>query len=141
EMNHNHEIAMKKLDLELAKLQASIALSRAEFEDNKHRKDREYDESVSFRNNALSNLGKIAQAAAGAMGSAGVGMKVDPEDEVADIGEDAREQPAPTADKEPKATVKNFPCQFCHTMLTVPPGSGEVECSNDQCKAKYKIDI
>jgi hypothetical protein len=41
--------------------------------------------------------------------------------------------------KEPKATVQSFPCQFCQTMIQVPPEGGVVECG--KCKARFNIEV
>lgn len=119
QMKQNHEMAIKHLDMELAKMNQEFQLKMAEFSDGKALRWREYEDKKAFRHDGLTGfqdlIGAVSQGISQDMGVSG------------------------GAEESMGASVSNFPCEFCGTTIEVPPGGGKVTCPNPECKAEFNI--
>jgi len=149
-LQQEHEMAMKKIDLEMLKMKQDADIKMLEFKDNRDQKLREYEDNRKFKGDAMSTLEDIAAAAAAATGSSGdkeeMSFSAEGHDEVR-VSKSPKFKPGPPASlaQTPpaesatyEATLLSFPCQSCKTEVLVPEEGGGVVCSN--CGAKYNVD-
>lgn len=129
-MRQNHELAMKRLDLEIEKMKSEYSWKLQEWKDNREIKLQEYEDSKKMRDGAFGVIGDIAAAASAAFGGG------EPNSIAAQPGQ---VQPAPGQDRQFEAFIVNFPCQLCHTVIAVPAGAPKVKCPNPECGTEYEI--
>lgn len=128
-MRQTHEMGMKKLDAEIAKMNAELKIRMAEFDDNRETKRMEYEDSKKFRDNAFGAVTDIAAAAAEGFKSKtgeGIGTQVQP----------AANQPA-QSEPEVMVAIKSFPCQSCGGEIAMPASGEDVICP--ECGVHYAL--
>jgi hypothetical protein len=131
-MEMEHEATMKRLDMEMTKMNQDLQIRLAEFKDNHETKVREYEDSRNFRENAVSQITDIAQAAvAGFKNKTGGGVAAQPGQE------QHAEEPAPSGGAGIMAAIESFPCQNCGTKLAVPEKGDKVVCP--ECDTTYTL--
>jgi DNA-directed RNA polymerase subunit RPC12/RpoP/predicted Holliday junction resolvase-like endonuclease len=133
-MKQNHEVNMKKLDLELQKMQTDLQLKLAEIADAAKWKEREYSEGSEFKKNALTQVTDVASAAVAAFNArnAGAGGAI--------TGQPGQQQMTgqdTPPGKGVTAVVRSFNCQKCGTEIVVPEDGSEVKCPTPGCGVKY----
>ncbi len=128
----DHEATMKKMDMELQKMNQDLQIRLAEFTDNRETKKREYEDSKKFRSDAFSTVSDIVAAAA-----AGFSEKIGGSGVIASNAGATKE--TKSSSKEKSSLVTGFECKDCGTPITVPDGATEVACPNEQCGAKYTL--
>lgn len=124
------QITLKKLELDQAKVLEGMQADRAdkqqafdlklrEFDEDSKRRWAEYADSRAFRQQGIEGVTDLV----GAIG-AGITKEMPPGKGKAGAVE---------------ASISQFPCQICGTLIPVEPGETHVFCSNEECKAEYDI--
>ncbi len=127
ELKHNHELEMKKLDLQMQNQKQAFDLQLLQFQEDSKRRWAEWQDSQKTKSSAMNGLQDLAAA---------IGAGVEKE---RDGGSRTEESVISAQPSSNKAAVNNFPCQFCKTQIAVPPEAATVTCPNKECAAEYEI--
>lgn len=127
EMQHQHDAEMRRLDIEISKINQEFSFKKAEFDDKKDREWLEYKDKKDFRESGMGGLSDL-------LGS--IAQNITQERETTtSVTKTAASQPG---EKVLEAHIQAFPCQQCQSSVTVKDGEAIAIC--DQCGAEYKIE-
>jgi hypothetical protein len=130
QMRMNHELTMKKMDMELSRMNQELQIRLAEFTDSRNQKKQEYEDSKAFRGNAVNAVSDIAASVAAAIGGSKGGVAAKKSQQ----NQPPQEHPGAKQDEQ---IVPNFVCEECGTKLAVPKGK-PFTCPT--CKTSYEPD-
>jgi hypothetical protein len=138
QMKLNHDLQMKKFDIESARAEREFQLKLQEFADNRADKKVENEDKRNLRANGLNALQDIANSVVVGMGA---DMGEAPPVAKHPIASQAKSPTAanhqPVTEPQMEAVLLSFPCQNCKTEIEVPKGGGNVSCPD--CGATYNI--
>jgi len=126
QMRLNHDLLIKRMDLEMKKMDQDLSIRLAEFQENRQVKEREYADSQRFRESAFSTVNDLAVAA-----SAGFANRVE-----SGIAAEVK-TPRPEAPAAEVKDVETFDCEDCKTPIAVLAGVDKVTCT--KCGMQYSI--
>lgn len=139
-LKQGHEVEMRKLDLQIEQMKNDFQWKMAELTDNKKQRDREYEDSRSFRQTALQEVGDIAAGIAASMGGGGAGVAAEGvAGQPQDGGQPPPGPPPPPGVKPKMAYIQSFPCQKCGEPVAIPKEGNTVACTTDGCGMVYTI--
>ncbi len=131
-IQNDHEMAMKKLDLEINRQTNEFSLRRLDQDEDRSLKRQEYEDKKKFLDTGLSGLQDLATSVASAidldLGGAPPSGK----------GAAVKEKGA-AHEPEVEVTVAAFPCPTCGTMVLVEEGINFAVCPNQQCKTGFNV--
>jgi len=120
EMSQNHELEMKRLDIELSRQDREFNIKLAEWQEESRRRWREYEDKVGMQQKGFDGFSDLAGAI-----SSGIGKE--------------RETISRGGEESIQALASQFPCQFCKTKVLIQPGELTATCPNEECGAIYNV--
>lgn len=147
QLKMTHELALKKMDLEMAKMNQDLQIRLAEFTEKRTQQDREYEDSKRFRENAFSTVTDILGAAsagfaakAGTVSASQNASQPPPASTVVKTAVPANPDISRPAEiKAGDKIIQGFNCKDCGTPIPVEQGAPSVTCPNPQCKVQYNL--
>ncbi len=135
QMAKDHELNMKKFDLEIEKMRTDLQFKLAQLADEAKWKEREWEDNKDYKKNALNRVTEIAASIAAGFtgGPQGDQISGQPIPAYSPINS----QPPPM--NEPQIFVKSFPCQGCGEAIAIPDDATEVLCPTPNCGMAYTI--
>lgn len=131
EMHQNHELAMKKIDLEIAQQTSAFNLQLMTFKEDSERHWAEYKDNKSLRGDALGGFQDLAAA---------IAAGIDKDRTGASQTEHATAQEGAAHTGRIEAIVKQFECEFCHQPVTVEDENAtEVPCPTPGCNTVFHL--
>jgi hypothetical protein len=134
QIKNEHELAMKKFDVELQRMQTDLQLRLTEMSENSKWKNREYEDDRKFKSSALEQVGDIAAGIAAGLGSAKVAGGIAGQPEAADDTQYDQPQKG-----RHSAVIEAFKCQTCGGDIKVPDEGDQVTCPNMECGTTYAL--
>ena len=121
-LRQQHNVELKKLDLQIAAQNNDFNLRMLQFNEDSRRRWKEYDDGNKFKEGAFGGFSDLAAA---------IAAGIDKERGVATAAGEGTIQ----------AAVSGFKCQVCGKHVDIPEGVEKVVCSNPECGAGYDIKV
>jgi hypothetical protein len=136
QMRESHEINMRKLDLELKKLDIDLQTKLSEMSENKKWKELEWNEKKEFNKGAMSQIGDIAATIVAGIGANKAGAAVADNFNQHDgaVQGKAYQPPNPETPQ-----IQTFKCEDCGQTIAIPDTGSEITCTTPGCGSKYQF--
>jgi hypothetical protein len=132
-MLYQHDIDMKKLELEMHQVAQSHQLELLKFDDERKRKWTEYEDQKDMRQSGFGGLQDLLNSVAANISAERQGQQPPAKTSQA-VGS---QPPSPSQEPGLEAHISKFSCTQCEYPVTVGPGQSKAIC--EQCGAEYNI--